>query len=258
VIPRVYLRPEEQTDAQASLDPEQSAYLAQALRLKPGAAIQVFDGFGQRRNATLLKADRKACRIELGQSCAGLAHSPIEITLVQGLAQGDRMDWVVEKAVETGVARIIPVQASKSQVRLSSERASKRTKHWRRIAIAACRQSGRDHLPIIDCVQPLEAAISSLKPADAGNAHIRRFVLHPESEQSLSESVRKPGVKPSAAHLLVGPESGLSALELDLAIAAQWLPVSLGPRVLRTETAGLVGITVLQAAWGDLSGCAKP
>lgn len=257
MIPRIYLPPGDQQSLVVTLDAEQSLYISQALRLRAGEPLQVFDGLGRRRQASLVKPDRKACQIELGAHVAALAPAPVPITLVQGIAQGDRMDWVVEKAVEMGIARIMPVQASRGQVRLTEERAIKRVNHWRRVAIAACRQCGRDDVPEIHPVQMIDSALKELALIDQKNGQAGGFVLQPASEHSLSTAVSSHISTPMAAHLLVGPESGLTDAEVDSAIALGWSPVSLGPRVLRTETAGIVAITVLQAAWGDLASCAK-
>lgn len=257
MIPRVYLPPGEGSDTLLTLDPEQSLYLSQALRLRAGEQIQVFDGVGGRRNARLVRPDRKACQIELGPSAAALPTPPVSITLVQGIAQGDRMDWVVEKAVEMGVAQVMPVQTSRSQVRLSQDRAIKRVDHWRRVAVAACRQSGRDDLPIIHPVGTLDSTLDRLAVTDEGDGAPARFVLHPASPHALSAAVSDYQEVPTAARLLIGPESGLSDAEVDKAVAQGWRAVGLGPRVLRTETAGIVAISILQAGWGDLNGCAK-
>jgi len=257
VIPRIYLPPGDQQSPVVTLDAEQSLYISQALRLRAGEPLQVFDGIGHRRQASLVKSDRKACQIELGPPETALPPAPVSITLVQGIAQGDRMDWVVEKAVEMGIARIFPVQTSRSQVRLSEERAIKRVNHWRRVAIAACRQCGRDDLPDIQPVQVVDSALQALASSELSNGETSSFVLQPASEQSLSSAVSSHESAPRLAHLLVGPESGLSDAEVDKAVALGWSPVSLGPRVLRTETAGIVAITILQAGWGDLASCAK-
>ncbi|MFK7966239.1 MAG: 16S rRNA (uracil(1498)-N(3))-methyltransferase [Burkholderiaceae bacterium] len=255
MIPRVYLPPESQQQARVELDPEQSLYLCQALRLKAGESIQVFDGLGGRRSAKLVQANRKSCEISLGPSEAGVPAGPLNITLIQGIAQGDRMDWVIEKAVELGVRCIVPVQTRRAQVRLSDDRAGKRVKHWRRIAVAACRQSGRDDLPVIKPVNALRDALDGFAPASGPSAH---FVLQPESLSLLSTAVNKKTPAPQAVSLLIGPESGLADDEVHHARDQQWQAVGLGPRVLRTETAGLVAVSIVQAAWGDLASCAKP
>ena len=266
MIPRVYLPPDSQQQARVKLDPEQSLYLCQALRLKTGESLQVFDGEGGRRSATVVQANRKSCEICLGPAEAGLPVAPLNITLIQGIAQGDRMDWVIEKAVELGVRRIVPVQTRRAQVRLSEDRADKRVRHWRRIAVAACRQSGRDDLPVIEPVSALRDAL--IAPASASETLRGEsdevagtsacFVLQPESVDLLSTAVSERALAPRTASLLIGPESGLAEDEVRLALDQQWHAVGLGPRVLRTETAGLVAVSILQATWGDLASCAKP
>lgn len=251
MIPRIYLSPSEQQGSDVLLDAEQSLYVCQALRLRAGESLQVFDGRGNRREAILKLANKKAAQISLGESAACTPPSAISITLLQGVASGDRMDWVIEKAVELGVATIVPVLTERVSFKLSAERAAKRLNHWQRIAIAACRQSGRDDLPELLPVCSLSTALKHQR-AQSGQA----FVLQPANYGTLADHLLAPRDQtsslPSApVSLLVGPESGLSDEEVERAAKAGFLPASLGPRVLRTETAGLVAATIVQTCLGD-------
>ncbi|MGH1360497.1 MAG: 16S rRNA (uracil(1498)-N(3))-methyltransferase [Burkholderiaceae bacterium] len=252
MTPRVYLSPANQTGEQVELDAEQSLYLTQALRLKSGAALVVFDGRGGRREATFDKADKRRATIRLGPAVAGVSCGPLNLTLIQGVASGDRMDWVVEKAVELGVARIMPVICAQTSIKLTAERAAKRLAHWNRIAVAACRQSGRDDLPELTPVGSLTSALSTVTQSATPG-----FVLHPANSQPLTGLLGKFGNNLPARQLslcvLVGPESGLTAAELQEAQGAGLATASLGPRVLRTETAGLVAAAIIQAALGDFA-----
>lgn len=254
MIPRIYLPPDSQLADQVRLDAEQSLYLTQALRLKKDACLIVFDGHGGRREATLTQPDRRQALVALGPPAPGPGPSPVHITLVQGVASGDRMDWVIEKAVELGVARIMPVICTRTSVRLSTERAIKRLAHWHRIAVAACRQCGRDDLPLLMPVAPLEQVLTDPDPDTADDL---RILLHPTGSQPLTallgRSDSEAGNRVQPVHLLIGPESGLSDEESEAAIAAGFKPATLGPRVLRTETAGVVAAAVVQAMRGDFA-----
>ncbi|CAM3477255.1 16S rRNA (uracil(1498)-N(3))-methyltransferase [Bordetella sputigena] len=205
-------------------------HAARVLRLRDGDTAVLFDGNGGEYPATLRIAG-KAVHAELG------AHDPREaelaggLTLVQGLPSGDKMDWIVEKAVELGVRRLVPVAAQRSVLQLNGERQDKRLAHWRRIATAASEQCGRNRLMRIEPVMPLARW---LETASTG----RRLLCHPENGTPLKAALRNLG-DARAVELLVGPEGGWSDTERDAARAAGVDVVSFGPRVLRTETAGL-------------------
>lgn len=208
------------------------------LRLARGDAVTLFDGGGGELEARLEIRARKAYAIA-GQWREIERESPLVIVLAQALASGDKMDWVIQKAVELGVAGIVPLQAARSVPRLAGERAGKRVAHWRQIVIAACEQCGRNRPPFIAPVQELAAYL------DQGEA-ATRLILAPGGE-------RLSAMPPPAApvHLLVGPEGGWSEEELALCQRSGCRAAALGPRILRTETAGLAAIAALQTAAGD-------
>lgn len=212
------------------------------LRLSIGDALVLFDGEGGECAGTLLTLGRQAAA-RLGPRQPVERESPVQITLVQALASGDKMDWVVQKAVELGAVAIQPVAAERSVLKLSGERAAKRVAHWQQIAVAACEQSGRNRVPAVGDVMSLERYLA--RPAEGP-----RFVLAPGAEGALRHKARPAG----PLSVLIGPEGGWSPAELELAARAGCEPLALGPRVLRTETAGLAVLAALQTLWGDFPG----
>ena len=205
------------------------------LRLRDGEAVVLFDGSGGEVEARLAVRG-KAVFAQLGEARAVERESPLRIVLVQALASGDKMDWVVQKAVELGAHAVQPVQAERSVLRLAGERADKRVAHWQQVAVAACEQCGRNRVPEI---RPLQA----LAPWLGAHRDALNYVLAPGGAAGFADEPEPKDV----VHLLVGPEGGWSEVE----IAAFCRPVRLGPRVLRTETAGLAAVAALQARWGD-------
>jgi 16S rRNA (uracil1498-N3)-methyltransferase len=198
----------------------------------------LFDGSGQEFLGELVEVGKKNVRVELRESFAGLAESPLRLHLGQGLSRGERMDWAIQKATELGAARITPIVSERCEVRLKDERADKRTAHWRQIAISACEQCGRSVLPQID------APVSLAEWLQATEADLK-LVLHPVAEPLASHA------RPGSLAFLIGPEGGLSDAEVEQARAAGFHAARLGPRVLRTETAPVVALSVAQQLWGD-------
>jgi len=212
------------------------------LRLAVGDPVTLFDGQGGECAASILAFGREALA-RLGPRLAIECESPLQITLVQALASGDKMDWIVQKAVELGVAAVQPVAAERSVLKLAGERADKRVAHWQQVAVAACEQSGRNRVPVVGEILPLAKYLA--RPFDG-----TRLILAPGADGALARKAR-PG-RPVA--ILIGPEGGWSPAELDLAARAGCAPLALGPRVLRTETAGLAALAAMQTMWGDFPG----
>ncbi|MDF3841738.1 16S rRNA (uracil(1498)-N(3))-methyltransferase [Pseudomonas citronellolis] len=223
---------------QHELPEAQAHYIGRVLRHAAGDAVQLFDGSGQEFLGELVEVGKKNVRVELRESFAGLAESPLRLHLGQGLSRGERMDWAIQKATELGAARITPIISERCEVRLKDERADKRTAHWRQIAISACEQCGRSVLPQID------APISLAEWLQATEADLK-LVLHPVAEPLASHA------RPGSLAFLIGPEGGLSDAEVEQARAAGFHAARLGPRVLRTETAPVVALSVAQQLWGD-------
>ncbi len=212
------------------------------LRLAVGDPVTLFDGQGGECAASILAFGKEALA-RLGPRLAIECESPLQITLVQALASGDKMDWIVQKAVELGVAAVQPVAAERSVLKLAGERADKRVAHWQQVAVAACEQSGRNRVPVVGEILPLAKYLA--RPFDG-----TRLILAPGADGALARKAR-PG-RPVA--ILIGPEGGWSPAELDLAARAGCAPLALGPRVLRTETAGLAALAAMQTMWGDFPG----
>ncbi|PAU57530.1 16S rRNA (uracil(1498)-N(3))-methyltransferase [Pseudomonas indica] len=223
---------------QHGLPEAQAHYIGRVLRLAVGDAVQLFDGSGQEFLGQLSEVGKKSVRVELTEQFDGQAESPLRVHLGQGLSRGERMDWAIQKATELGVAVITPVVSERCEVRLKDERADKRLSHWRQIAISACEQCGRSVLPVI---HPPLLLSDWLRQTEAN----LKLVLHPVAEPLSSHP------KPASLAFLIGPEGGLSETEVDQAKAAGFHAARLGPRVLRTETAPVVALSVAQQLWGD-------
>jgi len=222
-------------------------HAGRALRLREGDLIVLFDGTGGEVPGTLIFECGRAW-VQLGAHDPREAELPGRITLVQGLPSGDKMDWVIEKAVELGVTRITPIAAQRSVVQLSGERRVKRMAHWRRIVSAACEQCGRNRLPDVD--EPLSLA-GWLAQRDTSSP---AFLCHPEAEDSLAQALRhSDAARLGALTLLVGPEGGWADQEVEMAQRHGVRALRFGPRILRTETAGLALIAAATAimAWVD-------
>lgn len=238
---------------QVALPPQASQHLTRVLRLRSGAALTVFDGRGGEYAATLELAGRDtgrdAARVLIGEHRPIERESPLRITLLQGLARGERMDWVVQKATELGVARLVPVATTRSVVQLDADRGGRRSGHWLAVAAGACEQCGRNTLPQIAAPLSLAAALQDVATVE------RRFVLDPEGGETLRNMVAgwDGSVALRELALLVGPEGGLDEAELELARQQGFRPLRLGPRVLRTETAGIAALAALQCLAGDLT-----
>jgi 16S rRNA (uracil1498-N3)-methyltransferase len=218
--------------------PEAAQHVSRSLRLKVGDSIVVFDGRGGEYDATLQRIDNGRVDVKVGAFRDVEREGALPVGLVQGLPEADKMDWIIQKAVELGVAWIQPIVCDRSVVRLSGERAAKRAAHWQRVAVAACEQSGRNQVPEVRPVLPFQPWIA--EPGEGA-----RWLLQPGAEPL---AARAPPEGPF--ELVTGPEGGFSERELDIA-SSRCEPVSLGPRVLRTETAPLAALAAINALWGD-------
>ena len=222
------------------LPPDRSHYLGRVLRLAAGHEVQLFDGQGNEFRGEITLLTKNGGTIALKERCATLPPSPLAITLVQAVSRGERMDLTLQKATELGVTRIRPVFSERTEVRLKGGRLDKRLAHWEGVIAAACEQCGRadvpELLPPVDIVELYGKA-----PEDA-----LALLLAPDADCSVRSL--EPAERVSVA---VGPEGGFTATEADQLARAGWQPIRLGPRILRTETAGPAAITALQALWGD-------
>lgn len=240
-IPRIYTAQALHNNASIELEPGPSQHLSRVLRMKPGDAIILFDGTGGQYPATIESLSRKS----VVASTAG--HDPLEresglsVHLGIAISRGERMDWVVQKATELGVSDISPLYTQRTEVRLNGERAEKKLRHWQQIASSACEQCGRNRLPNVQPVLDLEQWLGGVQ-ADA------KLVLHHRASAGWAGATA-----PTSIALLVGPEGGLSPAEISAAEQAGFSSLQLGPRILRTETAPLAAIAILQARWGDMA-----
>lgn len=225
--------------------PDAAAHHAvRVLRLSTGDPLVLFDGAGGEWPARILAVARDTVHVTIETHALVERESPLTITLVQALQAADKMDYTVQKAVELGVRCIIPVEARRSVVRLDGARADKRVQHWRQVAVAACEQCGRNQVPQIAAIQPLDRALAGLPGANDA----LRLTLDPRAGHALAALP-----PPAAATLLIGPEGGFEERELAIAGAHGFAGVRLGPRILRTETAGLAAVAAMQALWGDFN-----
>ena len=238
--PRVYVDADLAAGRELGLPLETAAHLARVLRLRPDDAVVRFNGDGRDSAGTLLAARREDTRVLVGSAGEAVAEPPLRLHLAVGVSRGERMDFVVQKAVELGVASIRPLFTERSMVRLDAERMERRHAHWHGVLVAACEQSGRRRLPRL---HP-PAHLAEWLPTVAGTA----LLLDPQAQRSLA-GLPAPD---RAATLLVGPEGGLSGAERTRAERAGLVPVRLGPRILRTETAPVAALAAMQVLWGDL------
>ena len=225
-----------------ALPSQASEHVARVLRLTPGDAITLFNGDGS-DYPSLISSVGKREVVVLVQAQQPLQNeSPLPLTLAQGVARGEKMDLIVQKATELGVVRIVPLLTERSEVKLDPARAQKRLAHWQAVAASACEQSGRARVPEIAPTQTLEAWLRSL---DSNQA--LRLALLPEGQLR----ARDISFPPDGGLLVVGPEGGLGERDIQALTAAGFKGLVLGPRILRTETAGLAALAALQALHGD-------
>lgn len=219
-----------------------AAHATRALRLNVGDHAIIFNGDGFDYECTLTSVKKNAVTATITGAKQIHNESPLNITLLQGISSGDRMDFTIQKAVELGVKQIQPISTQRSVVKLSYDRAEKRTEHWQNVAISACEQSGRALVPKVLAPLTLEAWFAQ-NPYN----NTTRILLNPVGAKRISE-IQKPD---TTIELLIGAEGGLSKAEIDLASSQHFQSIVLGPRILRTETAALTAISVMQALWGD-------
>ncbi len=241
-IPRFYVPVTLASGARLRLPESAFHHAVRVLRLRVGAELRVFNGQGGDYAAILEHIERRTAWVTIGDFSASERESPLMVTLLQGIARGERMDYSLQKAVELGVTRIQPLMCARSAGPLTHERLAKRMHHWHGVIIGACEQCGRNRLP--ELADPLTLRQWLVDKPDIGQG----LQLDPAATVGLTALVT-PSQQLS---LLVGPEGGLDAAERAEATAAGFIGVQLGPRVLRTETAGIAALAAVQALWGDL------
>jgi 16S rRNA (uracil1498-N3)-methyltransferase len=217
-------------------------HIARVLRLRSGDALTVFDGTGGEFGARIDEFRKEAVVVTVQEHRPLDRESPLPLTLMQGISRGERMDWIIQKATELGASRIVPVFTKRSVVRLDEKQAERKSQHWRAIAVAACEQCGRNRIP--DLAAPVDF-FDVLPPDSSGST---RLLLSPTGDLRIDD-LKEVG---RGITVLIGPEGGLEDVEREAAIAAGFKAVRLGPRVLRTETAAIAALTIIQRYFGDL------
>ncbi|HAI69935.1 MAG TPA: 16S rRNA (uracil(1498)-N(3))-methyltransferase [Gammaproteobacteria bacterium] len=240
-IMRLFVNQPLVVELEVVLSKESAHYLLNVLRLRVGTDIIVFNGGGGEYTARLVAATKKTALLQVIEFKAIERESPLPLTLVQAISRSDRMDYTIQKAVELGVHQIVPVITARSPP-LDKSKISKREQHWQKIIISSCEQCGRNRLPVLEPILPLSAWLMKV---DKGG---RGVVLSPTGTihfQSLEQSE-------GPVTVLIGAEGGLSETEIEQARQAGYLEISLGSRILRTETAAVAVLAICQALWGDL------
>ncbi len=242
-IARIYQAIALSPNMQLQLDVKASHHLVHVLRTKIGDEINLFNGEGGEYRGVILHINKKGVLVEVKQFIDRDTESPIEIILAQGIARNEKMDFIMQKSVELGVNKIIPLVTERSNVKLTHVREGKRLNHWQSIIVSACEQCGRNRLPILEEPLLFKEWINDEIKTDY------RFMLSPYHSNEINF---KSLSSPRSLLLLIGPEGGFSENEINSTIEQKFLALNLGPRILRTETASLAALAILQAQFGDM------
>jgi 16S rRNA (uracil1498-N3)-methyltransferase len=254
-LTRVFVEGALNSGSLVELPRDTGAHLAKVLRARSGDEVVLFNGDGREFSGAIETVRGSRVSASIGAARLMDRESPFQLTLVQCVPRGDRMDFIVQKATELGVARIVPVLSQRSVVRLDATQAASKQAHWRAVAVSACEQCGRNRLPIVEAPQPLLSYLGALAPHEAADRTLR-LVLEPErARQTQREtlSIDIDAFLGLGAEIAIGPEGGFAQDELEAFDLLTFSRVALGPRVLRTETAAIAAIVVLQARFGDMS-----
>lgn len=240
-IHRVFVNSPLSQGAEIVLSTDSSHYLLHVLRVKTGQSLTLFNNTGMAYQAIVCRIDKKSVVALIQHAETVDTESPLRIHLAIGISRGDRMDFVLQKSAELGVHSIRPLFCERTEVKLADDRLQKKMEHWQKIVISACEQCGRTRLPVLQDASTFQHAIEH-------DSSEQKFVLHHRSNGSLTAQTDRPG----SVSLLIGPEGGLSAQEIAVAERHGFAPLTLGPRILRTETAPIAALSILQFLWGDL------
>ncbi|MBW8192670.1 16S rRNA (uracil(1498)-N(3))-methyltransferase [Neiella marina] len=230
------------TNTQIQLSDSAAGHVARVLRMRVGDAVELFDGSGFAYSAELTVVEKRRVVANITTAAEHDRESPLKVHIGQGVSRGDKMDFTIQKAVELGVDAITPLLTERCGVKLQAERWQKKVLHWQQIAISACEQCGRNKVPAIH--QPLTLSHWLEQPSDQ-----LKLNLHPKAAHGINGLTTVPD---SGVRLLIGPEGGLSDIEIEAAQQHSYQSILMGPRVLRTETAALTALTALQTRFGDL------
>lgn len=240
-IPRIYVDQDLRVSENFLLNEYASHYLSKVLRMQTDRELIVFNGQGGEYSAVIREVGKKQVSIQINQFTEENRQSPLDLHLAIGISRGERMDWVLQKATELGVSQIIPLFTERTEVKIKGEKQDKKMQHWQQIIISACEQCQRNLLPALHEPQFIGDWLKRVTTE-------YRFVLHHRNQQSLNKIA-----KPESLTLLIGPEGGLTEEEIILAEEEKFQSLRLGPRVLRTETAPVAAISLVQYLWGDLN-----
>lgn len=246
-ISRLYLPTPLVADSEIALDDRARQYVLQVLRLKSGAPLLIFNGEGDEYTARLGLTNKRQATVLLGEQQYPVRESPLAIHLGLGISKGEHMDFAIQKAVEMGVTEITPLFSQHCVVRLDEKRIHNRLHHWQAIIISACEQCGRNRLATLH--RPVDFSLWIKTGNTGANDADIDLILAPQAHQTLAH------IQPAPQHLrlTIGPEGGFSKEEIEAASSAHFIDISLGPRILRTETAVIAGLSALQTLWGDLN-----
>ena len=242
-IPRIFTDQPLSSGANLALTGSAARHLSSALRMSVGQEITLFNGRGGEFAATLTSTAKSQVDVSIGDCREIDRESPLRLHLAIAVSRGERMDWIVQKATELGVTEITPLFSERTEVKLNGDRLEKKLRHWQQVSISACEQCQRNIVPIINNALTLDQWLSQ---AD-GDSEQLKLVLHHRSDKTLAQHQA-----PKSVCLLVGPEGGLSDNEISRAMDKGFAALTLGPRVMRTETAPLAAISIMQSVWGDM------
>jgi 16S rRNA (uracil1498-N3)-methyltransferase len=254
-LTRLYVERELAAGSLIDLPADAATHVARVLRARSGDALVLFNGDGTEFDAVIETVRGSRVTAAVGGRRQADRESPLAVTLIQCVPRGDRMDLIVQKTVELGVAEIVPVVSQRGVVRLDNEQSESKRAHWHAIAVSACEQCGRNRVPRVARARPLLEHLAELAPAGAAAPALatRRWVLEPESPRAVGrdENVRDIAVT-ARIEIAIGPEGGFAADELEAFRIAGFAAIGLGPRVLRTETAAIAALAWLQSSFGDM------
>ena len=239
IRPRIYTPEDLALNCRLDLDSQASTHLVKVLRLKEGSELRLFNGDGCEYLAHITVAGKKNAQVEISEILSTDSKISFPLHLGQVISKGDRMDFTIQKATELGITDITPLWSERCDVRLKGERLEKKMEHWKKVAISACEQSGRNHIPTIHPAMNYQDWANSV-------AAETKLVLHTRDQKPLSEIKA-----PASVALLVGPEGGITDVEVEICIQQGFTGLTLGPRILRTETAALAALSLFQYLWGD-------
>jgi 16S rRNA (uracil1498-N3)-methyltransferase len=254
-LTRVYIDAPLTPGSVVELSRDTASHLAKVLRARDGDELVLFNGDGREFHGAIDSVRGSRVLASVGDGRPVERESPFEATLVQCVPRGDRMDFIVQKATELGVSRIVPILSQRSVVRLDARQAESKIAHWRAVAVSACEQCGRNRLPTIDVARPLLDYLGELLPSEG-----LRLVFEPDGGSQERDANRDAVYEgsPRSAEIAIGPEGGFGSDELEAFRVARFSRMGLGPRILRTETAAIAALVWLQTRFGDMQECSNP